>query len=511
MYPDVLIVGAGPVGLFTAIETKLLNPKLHIKILERNNEYTRHHILRLEEQSLINSESYKKYSAVRSLKGFVPTSEIESTLVKIATELGIDIERGAKISDAQKLFEDYPDTQTIIGADGAHSTIREQLFNDAKIVDKNLQYIVEIKYHAKGQTKRLPTATYGLALGQVNHLVSENVGREKDGNTPVSLFIFVDEATYEQIRLHPNTQIKDLKPNNKRMELLINTIQPWLALRKEALKESMILNSEKINGVALNVYQSECFAQEIKGKNVYLVGDAAAAVPYFRALNAGLISAQETAKTIAGANPPDLKQLNTTLAQLATGEIKRANKNNKQVNLGRGLNTFLSFGSKLTTGSLLGERAEEAMLNARVKRPNIFRRNPRFTMALIIFALVSGILIGVLNPAFPVIGLTLLFSFSVASIFVGGSLSILKLKDSIMEMLNPPDPINPLPAFPWEKQDMPEEMSNKKLSKLSVKKDGRKQSGPIRPGPGSIRTTNLPLLPPVTPEPVISSENVFRA
>ncbi|BCA94850.1 hypothetical protein TUM19329_12110 [Legionella antarctica] len=38
MKPDVLIVGAGPVGLFTAIEMKLHNPALQIKILDRNKE-----------------------------------------------------------------------------------------------------------------------------------------------------------------------------------------------------------------------------------------------------------------------------------------------------------------------------------------------------------------------------------------------------------------------------------------------------------------------------------------
>lgn len=60
------------------------------------------------------------------------------------------------------------------------------------------------------------------------------------------------------------------------------------------------------------MYQSECFAKHIDDKNVYLAGDAAAA-PYFRALNAGLISAAILAKTIALSVNPDLEQLNKHL------------------------------------------------------------------------------------------------------------------------------------------------------------------------------------------------------
>ena len=134
MNPDVVLIGAGPVGLFTAIEMKLHNPDLNIKILERNKEYTRQHILRLEEESLKNSMAYQKYQEVRALNGYVPTSEIEATFLNIAQNLNIEIERGVKIIDAKDLFEEFPSAHTIIGADGAHSTIRKQLFDDKKIV-----------------------------------------------------------------------------------------------------------------------------------------------------------------------------------------------------------------------------------------------------------------------------------------------------------------------------------------------------------------------------------------
>ena len=40
----------------------------------------------------------------------------------------------------------------------------------------------------------------GESLREVAGLISENVGKEKGGSTPVSLFVFVDEETYQEIR-----------------------------------------------------------------------------------------------------------------------------------------------------------------------------------------------------------------------------------------------------------------------------------------------------------------------
>lgn len=493
MNPDVLIVGAGPVGLFTAIEMKLLNPALNIKIVERNKEYTRHHILRLDESSLNNSEAYKQYKAVRDLHGYVPTSEIEGTFLTIAGQLGIEIERGVKVEDCNELLDKHPSAHTIIGADGARSKVRAQLFNDEKIVDTNLQYIVEIKYKVKGSAKKLPAFTYGPALGQVNHLVSENVGKMKEGHTPVSLFVFVSEKTYNEIRQQPNAKLADLKPNSSRMKQLLNTIQPWLSLRKVTLKEEMVLGSELINGVALNVYQSKFFAKELENnKRAYLVGDAGAAVPYFRALNAGLIAAAVTAKEIATKDVPNLEQLNTTLSQLTQGEISRAHKENKKVSFGRGINSFLAHASKLTTGALLEEEQQEAILNARVNRTNIFRRNPRITLSFAAIVILSGAFIPVfLLYALPIMTVMALSLVSAIAIVFSIAL-IVKSAVLIKQLINyEENPSEPLPDFPWETDDREYDGSFKSLSGLGYGKGVKEDNGL---NPGNEEHFNSPLV-----------------
>src|SRR4051794_27571662 len=53
--PDVVFVGAGPVGLWTAIQLKILQPKLNILMLEKYEKYQRNHVLRVSPASFKHS------------------------------------------------------------------------------------------------------------------------------------------------------------------------------------------------------------------------------------------------------------------------------------------------------------------------------------------------------------------------------------------------------------------------------------------------------------------------
>ena len=236
------------------------------------------------------------------------------------------------------------------------------------------------------------------------------------------------------------------------MKNLLDTIQPWLSLRKVAVNEELILGSEKINGVALNIFQSALFAKKLAGKHIYLAGDAAAGVPFFRALNAGLIAATLTAKTIALNTSPDLIKLNQDLSQLMYKEIKRAKKENTKVNAGRALNYVLSNASKVTTGALLKPDEEAAMLHARIDKPNFIRRHPRFLMTLGGGLTVTLVLSLLTLPLFPV-GQAILFS-------VLGGIAITSLSALLFKMtLYIRDKVKGLPlrreiaSLPWESND----------------------------------------------------------
>lgn len=449
MNPDVLIVGAGPVGLFTAIEMKTINPNLKIKIVERNEKYTRHHILRIERSSLAGSQAFKTHAQLKELTGFVPTSKIEQTLLDLAQSMGIEIERGVKIEEGNTLLTNYPKTPIIIGADGAHSKVRAQLFNDEKSVDTNLQYIVEVKYRVKGATRKLSQGTYIPALGQVNHLVSENVGKTLEGDngeeTPVSLFVFVNKDTYEQVRQSKDLHPTDLKPTTPEMYDLADTINPWLALRKMHRHDEIIEGTAKINAVALNSYRVKHFAKKIGDQHVLLVGDAAGGVPFFRALNAGLLEAQCIAAGVAN-QAPNVDQLNADLGALMDKEISDAYGKNTQVNFGIAANNFLSVGSKLSTGASMKQADHDAMMDAKIERPNLLRRNPRTALTWLVFfpvlfAVVTPFILPMFSVAFGLLA-SLALTLAAVALVVGIFKLSVFIADEVKKAKNPVVPVD---------------------------------------------------------------------
>lgn len=494
MNPNVLIVGAGPVGLFTAIEMKLHNPDLQIKILERNASYSRHHILRIEESSLTNSQAYITYEEVRKLKGFIPTSEIETTFLSIAKNLGIEIETGIKVDNCDALLKQYPEVHTLIGADGAHSKVRKQLFGDKKIVDSNLNYIVEIKYKVINKTSALSPLNYAAALGQVPHLVSENIGKKKEGSTPVSLFVFVNAATYHQVRAMPNAKLTDLKPSTPEMYNLLDSIRPWLALREAALGDKLVPNSEKINGVALDIYQSKTFIKLQNSMQIGIVGDAAVGVPYFRALNAGLISATLLAKAFAKKvqnTVEELTRLNQTLGEVAQKEIKRAKKTNQKVEFGIGANLFLQNASKLTTGALLEPEYQAAMLNARVQRPNVLRRNPRIVMTTILFIVTLLIILAIMSaliPFWPAFEVALFGSAAIVAVGIGIFKLGTYIRDKVIEIRTHKESLE---AFPLDKEDKKNAFS--KLMSSKKPENSQKEPKDVANHPDPLKSNNPPI------------------
>ncbi|QRN04733.1 hypothetical protein GH742_13170 [Legionella sp. MW5194] len=312
----------------------------------------------------------------------MPTSTIESKLKQLADELRIPIEY-EKIDDPQTLLERFPSAHTLIGADGAHSTVRKKFFDDKKSVDKNLQYIVEVKYHVRGKTKPIPLTTYAPALSQTEHFVSEQIGRKKNGKTPVSLFFFVDKDTYQEVYAKKKLKLKDfVQPETRNMTRLANSIRPWLALRREALKDQLVENSEAIAGVELSTYCTATFAKQLPGnKRVILLGDAGSGVPFNRAFNAGVERTILAAKSLAFPPQADeeqrIKAINTALHEQVQNEIRRANRTNHKVQFGRFLGDVKRGPSYASAATLLDEGLLADMQNARVEQPSFASRHPR--------------------------------------------------------------------------------------------------------------------------------------
>ena len=123
--PFVVFVGAGPVGLWTAVQFRLANPEAPVLMLEKYAHYRRTHVLRVEKESFDGAYDNSLLSTfIAQTPRVVRTDELEFNLQRLATTLGIEIRRGENVLSLSALQARYP-SSAIVGADGAHSRIRK--------------------------------------------------------------------------------------------------------------------------------------------------------------------------------------------------------------------------------------------------------------------------------------------------------------------------------------------------------------------------------------------------
>lgn len=314
---DVVIVGAGPVGLWAAIQMKKRNPSLRVQMYERYAEYKRSHVLRLEAFSLILYSKMKhdaaekefftevvgrEYDAALLMKAkkpaFVRTNDLEAALKRYAGKLGVAIAYET-VNSPDDVMAWHPECRTFIAADGAHSNMRKAVMgDDDKALDKqDLQYVIEMKYEARGSARPLGTNGMYKTNKLMDSMAFEYIGRERDGITPATVRFFVDKDTYDAM---PEASFKSpvRLGDDGIPEKFAKDVQTLMDVRKRERGEEYIEGSAKLSKLALSHYVAKKFATTYKDRAWYLAGDAALGVPYFRSLNAGLIIASQLAGVV---------------------------------------------------------------------------------------------------------------------------------------------------------------------------------------------------------------------
>lgn len=311
---DIVIVGAGPVGMWAAIQLKKRRPGLRIEMYERYEEYKRSHVLRLEafsvllyakmtgdaaEKEFFTDVLGREYDAAMLMKAkkpaFVRTNDLEVALKSYAAKMGVNINYET-VNSPDEVMGWHPECKTFVAADGAHSKMRKAIMGEDDVaLDKNeLQYVVEMKYQAKGRARPLGTNGMYKTNKLMQSMAFEYIGREKEGVTPATVRFFVDKETYDAM---PEASFK----NPVRIgdggipEKLAKDIATLMAVRKSERGEEYIEGSAKLSKLTLSHYVAKKFATTYKDRAWFLAGDAALGVPYFRSLNAGLIIASQLA------------------------------------------------------------------------------------------------------------------------------------------------------------------------------------------------------------------------
>ncbi len=317
---EIVIVGAGPVGLWTAIQLKKRNPENCITIYERYEKYQRSHVLRLDhwsmmlygktkrddiETSFINevtgkSRQHMKMEFTKSL--YIKTNDFEQALKNYCKNLGINIII-QKINSITEVENMHPSCSHFIASDGAHSLLRNELLGNESIDTKPLQHVVELKFHVPHKTKKSKNLKELIGLNIENKFMNfEYVGKFKNGETPLTSRFFLSSLLYDKL---PEASFKEplsfkILDTIEELHEFRDNLLHYINYRKKEYNDEIDIETVKISKLILSVYSAKKFAVLNKEENKcwFLTGDAAMGVPYFRALNSGMMLSSRLSQII---------------------------------------------------------------------------------------------------------------------------------------------------------------------------------------------------------------------
>ena len=155
---DVLVIGAGPIGLVNAWGMKRLNPNLKIIVLEKYAEYQRSHTLVVQAAQLeaimkaTHSEQAPTLKALlKQLKKdpHIRTNALQQIFTELAQEIGVEIKTGHAVQADiinQIINEEYPNVSLIIGADGTHGVVSDALFPEGNQVKHEFDFVLQLRF-----------------------------------------------------------------------------------------------------------------------------------------------------------------------------------------------------------------------------------------------------------------------------------------------------------------------------------------------------------------------------
>jgi len=347
---NVLVVGSGPIGSTYACVLKAINCNSKITVIDKRPDPRRNHGLSIDSHSIskikvllqqslthlsINGNS--NADQIRSLKTildkwsnhFVRTNEIEITVAEQAKKMGIQILRDPSYEIAKgdlnlilgsngptvltekqtKLQHLFNAASVIIGADGAHSTIREEL--GIKLVEEQtLRHMVEIKFQTDGQTRSRGYIEASLLSCKTGHVAFESINKaEAIEKKPGTLLVFTDQNVYDKLRQIDGkgnlkgvagnawtlTEINRLGKSDKKIQSLYTTLDTYFqSLKKRGGKYT----DEKIVTLELKIYRAEKSVKTLHGKHFLLIGDANSGLVLQRGFNKGLNEVALCAKAV---------------------------------------------------------------------------------------------------------------------------------------------------------------------------------------------------------------------
>jgi hypothetical protein len=372
---DVIFIGAGPIGSWTSSQLQVLNlklneSKLNICIFEKYKEKTRKREVIIDKTSLVWSVDDKEFKAIaKKLPGKTYICSMEKSLTEFAQNHGIDIFYET-ITDCDELRKRFPRAKVIVGSDGSNSIVRKQIFDDEFDVNFNMKYFVDVVYEIKGHGKSLSWLQWTITQNKLNKFfIKEKIKHLDNGNSKVTLRFFIDEQTYEQIKDHATIRapadFDDVLLSKS--ETLHNAISIWLKAKKDNLNEEIIVNP-KISCVYLDVYKTKEFYKIKDGVAYIVVGNSAFGVPFFRALNDGMLCGTILAYKILEFFRPSVDLYSWKIISLMNKGIRKFKRNVMNISV---FDEYAQFANLLANYETIIAKIKNNTINVGIKSARI--------------------------------------------------------------------------------------------------------------------------------------------
>lgn len=301
---DIVFVGAGPVGLWTAILTKLANRSLHIHMLEKRPKYERTQDLFIDDDvfatNLKDPDLLDVVKRLTRFGGSIPIQALEAELLGLAIKKGIVVEYSEVIS-SRNLGHDFPNAKHFIGSDGSRSRFREVIFENHYRFDQDLTYQVHVTYRVTGIANAVFQAGTPFknrfdswkAVRSMQHLLLEERITKSDPQK-IRLLFEIEKTVFNAIK-----DAKHLTPfhlDDARIpKNLLDDLKFWFGFKVTKYNERIESDSVEITAVPLRAYASRQFTKledfpssPRRTVRYSLIGDAAAGFPYRLGIGFGL-------------------------------------------------------------------------------------------------------------------------------------------------------------------------------------------------------------------------------
>ena len=339
---DIVIVGAGPIGLVYAICIKKLNPALEVVVIEKYEEYQRKHTLIIEPNKLDALMLVAEIADIESLCTLltslrknpnIRTNKLESVFKKLAMDLDVQIkiEEIKEASIQNQILQRYPNASLIIGADGTHSIVSQSLFPEGNQVKHEFDYALQLRYEIQGDITgdAIDTFSFLQDMAQYGLIANEYVGEHIDGTTPVTMQLLISREHFETLKgkatsKNPIFLCRDNQTTSgSNTPLIPKEIDEFLThyfFKKiktcQERNNLIVKDSIRISVNELPATHARQIVRETTTEApVLLVGDASLGLSYFKGLNAGFEAATVFFSTLG----PIIKDGFTVKAVLLNG------------------------------------------------------------------------------------------------------------------------------------------------------------------------------------------------